>query len=349
MRKVAALVLVVCAVAAPAAASESRPAGARQILATDVLSGPAASETRLAWVHGVAKANCSRMAVRDAVTLRRLDLGTPACDDPTPTVGPAAWGAGVGLWTTTTCGNKCYENVHVVGARGRTWGAAPDSEVGYVTYPHGDGWAVAATEGSDTALVYSVLHRELVDDTCGFDADASCDLAITGGALWSFVAGHWRKLSAPWPVGALDVSRHSIAIAQARGPEVQIRDLRTWKLERSFRLAGVVEVALAPHFVAARSTATVAAYRRPGGGLYLRRSAPRAQDDEHAPARTLALSDLLLAFGVASRGGEAIDVFRGDGSTLAIRDTYPAGLVVTGRRVTWQDAGTLFSQVLQAS
>ena len=54
------------------------PSGSRGVvLSTHALAGPAASETRIAWLEQ--RQRCAGAAVRDAATLRRHDIGTPVC------------------------------------------------------------------------------------------------------------------------------------------------------------------------------------------------------------------------------------------------------------------------------
>src|SRR4051812_40605614 len=106
-----ALVLAVCAVAAPSATGAPRIPG--RILSTTAIGGPEQAGNRVAWLEPAGR-GCAHLAVRDATTLRKHDLGTRACPyDALP--GWFDYGAGTAFWTDDFCGNQCYQDISILG------------------------------------------------------------------------------------------------------------------------------------------------------------------------------------------------------------------------------------------
>jgi hypothetical protein len=355
VRTLLAVLLLGATIAPVAAATRPAPASPPRILSTTAVAGPTATETRLGWLEQPAGTNCGHVAVRDLETLRRHDLGNRVCfGDREFRPDRFAWGEGVGLLTDTFGGNTTYETVSVVGPRKEMWGM-PDgqdnveAEPAYISDWAG-GSAVEAAAGSDASLLYSVVSRGTRDPECDDKPDGDCSLVVHGGRLWSFQHGHWRKVAAPWPVGSLGASGHSVALAQAEGPGVDVRDLRTWQPERRFSLPGVRAVALAPHLLAARTATAIYLYARPGGRLILKRALPETSGNpfytEPDPP-LIAVSESAVAYRAEHGASESIAVVRRNGTTSWVGiEVAIDELALSGRRLAWRADATIRTVLL---
>jgi hypothetical protein len=325
---------------------------APQVLATDAIAGPAASESRIAWAEPVAGTDCAHFAVRDARTLRERDPRQRFCgSDLGLDVELLTYGRRSVAWMSAAGGMSSVESIHVLGSTG--YRPPPPDEsmdpvlslVGYSSSAGEEGTIVPASAGSDLALVFSVFDREY-DPNC----TDNCGPSDGAARLWSRQHGRWKKLPEKDPVTGLAAAGNSIALIDETTDTVEIRDVATWRLENQYAVPGVEEVALSHNFLALRTRHAVREYRRRDAKLVLTRRASNISngDSDPEPTPLMAISDNALAYTLSIHTHQFIVVVRPDGRTTRITSASIDGLALSGRRLVWRDGKTVRLVVLPA-
>jgi hypothetical protein len=132
------------------------------------------------------------------------------------------------------------------------------------------------------------------------------------------------------------LSGRSIALVQAGGDRVEIRDVPTWKLERRLTIAGIWDIRMSKSYLAVyTSDGVVAVYRRSDGELL--------REIVLSNYGRIALSDVALAIGERS----SLSIVRPSGATTPIWSRGPVDdLAIAGRRVVWRSDTIIRTVVL---
>jgi hypothetical protein len=300
------------------------------VIGRNAIAGPALSSTRIAWLR-VRTGRCGRAVVMSYRTLRHHDLGHVACvDEGQGTLPLFVRGAGIVLWVQRGWQDgRFVQKIVAFGARGRTFSD-------YVMDRDGAGSLVTATAGNADNLLYSVVTRKVArtDDARCAREGPPCALVVARSVLWSLSPRGWKRLPAPWAVGALAVNYQSVAMARFRGAVIEIRHIPNWRVERRVKLAHVRKLALSFSFVAAlRSDGVVSIFTREGGALLITLPVWKRGGRPLAIAMTWALV-------VAYRRYVYVYAMGGNDILIRTRHVYPS-VAIGGRRVAWRDGDTI--------